>query len=1584
MGDSMIEPISAVCIAALTKISLSAMEQFAPGALTGTVVGGLIGNRADGIMCKLVGGAARNFVKNIRQPENHDLFKGMLAAHGRAFAYYAQTLQTQVQTPQDRIVADKIAELARRKLPENTDTSEALMGIVTPLISGEGDVELETRRERLVGDAVGRLKSWIETETKEQLPAHFLACLTETAPNRRPSWAAMFQLHLSEAIKTEPRYERIFLASNVAELLGRTISIQQVAETMLQALERVHGKLDDLKAAAERIEQKQDDHTQKLDRLLVLLTQWMAQQPFALPERQIQILAQELDQAGAGSLPVGDMVRYLPELLPSAQDAVPGGGAAEDDGRGFRQAMFDWLDRYIAPAVRARANPYKELAYFDVSDGADFHGRGEEVTQAGAIVADILAGTCLPRALCVGGISGTGKSSFLRAGVLGRLVAREDVAIVILRPEDLVPDIGIPSGVLGAVAEQSDLMIPAKAMARCATTPAPQAAQLVSEAIAHAAAAAGKKLVFAFDQLEEIVDYWASDGAAHASERRFWAPLFDIMGKIAAEGQGCVLYTLESNRKALIAKCSASPIFDLGQVARIELTQPRMSFFSEIIRAPFEAKNYHLSPAVVRALLDEVEALEHHGGDAPGRAVLPLLSLKLAKLFDFVDQRFAPVPLDRLNRGWPELPDSGFITPDDLASGGEAFDFAIGNEIDLLASAAWRSVHGEGDPDPYDLDFFLPFVGATDGADLLQLRQVAEGTVAERRSTLDALRKARLIEESQGRYRLIHEAVLRGWKPAREWLDWRLPILRTESRLRGAAKLWAQGGRPVLREADKALIVDAADLLISYLWAWYAPKVPLEDEDALLRDYCLAVFALVDDTIVLNDDRTSLSLAAGYGQAELVKRLLAARPDSVSLPSGPKRRTPLLYAAWNYPEVVEILLAAGADAGAVEAEGFPVISAAIWGGQDRVFRLLLAASGGKLPTPPGGSLLHDCASAGRLEMCKYLIETGIGDPKAPNGLGELPIHSAAYFGRREVFAFLAALSDPFAAAAGGENCWHYACMQGHLGILEEMSDLPGFAGHESDTMGDGHNGLHIAASYHRTAIVEWLFRFPDLNRPVESARPASRLTPLMLAVERQGAVPASYQAEIAHTVRALLADPATDLNAYAANPSEAGKERTALSMASELPLVQSELLSDERLDLIAQRPGVPNPLEIAAQRGWWNALRGMLRRIDADDAADVERNPLGYLAGLRSILPDDIFELCAQKWPPTAATATALLGIAVAARNEKLGAYLLQRAGTLRDEHRKVLWSAVSYRMSLEFVDALASHIPGAWSLPYWGGYTVLHRLCASQAVILFELYKDSIAKDPAAWEARDLAGRKPADLLAPERRAALEGVARSDHAWPARGSWDNSLNWRPASAEERRACRPLREQAGYADDACEVSAAHPSFYPETVTLLRAARTGAAAGEERLYCLLLEGRPFPLTGQSLPIHLVNEDDRLVLPPDDHGRVADYVRFFCFFVRGEDGPFLVFEDVDQSGFPPNLPEDEAELLRGITSFPWAAYDPEEDTFYVMTNMIYGMAGFTCDLEVKPTGLVHMNGDAPLTHDLSSRPDVPLADYVPTVA
>jgi ankyrin repeat protein len=160
------------------------------------------------------------------------------------------------------------------------------------------------------------------------------------------------------------------------------------------------------------------------------------------------------------------------------------------------------------------------------------------------------------------------------------------------------------------------------------------------------------------------------------------------------------------------------------------------------------------------------------------------------------------------------------------------------------------------------------------------------------------------------------------------------------------------------------------------------------------------------------------------------------------------------------------------------------------------------------------------------------------------------------------------------------------------------------------------------------------------------------------------------------------------------------------------------------------------------------------------------------------------------------------------------------------------------------------------------------------------------------------------------------------------------------------------------------------SFY-ENVVFLRVRDPHWEIANLFTYFLMDKGNLYPLNGTSLPVHEVNLRAPIRL---NETNVLDYLRFFCFFVRGEGGPFYFVERLDDP-FIPDHP-----VIRQILSGTIRAATLEgvnEHGFFMCDAVVYySNALFLANFMVQPSGMIEMLEDEPIAADLPMKIDAPI--------
>ncbi len=163
------------------------------------------------------------------------------------------------------------------------------------------------------------------------------------------------------------------------------------------------------------------------------------------------------------------------------------------------------------------------------------------------------------------------------------------------------------------------------------------------------------------------------------------------------------------------------------------------------------------------------------------------------------------------------------------------------------------------------------------------------------------------------------------------------------------------------------------------------------------------------------------------------------------------------------------------------------------------------------------------------------------------------------------------------------------------------------------------------------------------------------------------------------------------------------------------------------------------------------------------------------------------------------------------------------------------------------------------------------------------------------------------------------------------------------------------------------------SFY-DNVVLIRVRDRGWSPTGLNLYYLTEQGNLYRLNGTSPPIHEVN--GRAIIKLHD-GNVLDYLKFFCFFVRGEEGPFLIAESSDDPYLPKNADAGTQNVIAG-TVRPATLEARNEQGYYMCDAIVYySNALFLANFAVQPSGVIEMLQDEPVAGDLPVRVNAPIS-------
>ena len=834
---------------------------------------------------------------------------------------------------------------------------------------------------------------------------------------------------------------------------------------------------------------------------------------------------------------------------------------------------------------------------------------------------------------------------------------------------------------------------------------------------------------------------------------------------------------------------------------------------------------------------------------------------------------------------------------------------------------------------------------------------------------------------------------------------------------------------------------EAAELLAQWFDVFGGRAAGEDDDpsaaDRRLRDYGLALLRTHPTPRRPVERSTSgsthLHLAAIYGDLPTVQALLAADPSAVDVERR-DRRTPLFGPCFsgNLP-VIAALVEAGADVDHAEADGWRPLHIAASAGQVAALDALLAA-GASLALASDGSVtpaLYLAASNAHLGAVERLLDVG-ADPAQAAG-GWTPLHAAAAEGHAEVALRLAQRGAPtqarlpesgytplhVAVLNGREDVVRALCAAGaapdetvayeqrkdctalHLAVLK---DLPGCArallqgGADANPRDDlGRTPLYLALSTGRLACADALLQAgADPDAPAHDGH-----TFLDLAIGDGNEPRARFLLEHGAHPDARSLGGRTALQRAAAEGRE-GLLRLLLDAGADPALIDDDGCSALHhaakrgqvaalgllLSLPAMNADAPNgdglgPLHLAAEAGHTPALSCLLDRGASPGARDADGwTPLhlaalsGHADATRALLaagaaPDALSDLPETRPLIVAAelghvevarllldggaaidggTAHKPAPLEAALRFRQLDtARMLLRAGA-RVEAQSAAEAA--RLLACDATDAEGAPTAGAGAAPGPAG--------ALRGI--FNTGGGAAAR--AGWVATDTGAHDAIDAAQARLLTATAGVLQ--------------YRWRPAPAGVRAlvAAEPGLAAAGLRGDGPDlrVESTGLAWY-DRASLVRVRDPGWPTPALTAYFVLNSaGALVRLPGVSAPLHDLATSEPLRLSSDN---VLGYLKFFCFFVRGQEGAFYILEQADD----PIVPADVAEPVRRVlreTVRPAFHEGMDEQGRHVCDAVVwYSNALFIARFGIAANGMMEMLSDEPIAADLPIRAEAPIA-------
>ena len=699
------------------------------------------------------------------------------------------------------------------------------------------------------------------------------------------------------------------------------------------------------------------------------------------------------------------------------------------------------------------------------------------------------------------GPSGCGKSSLMQKGVLGDLPYEiSNAKVVVFRPTDLYerPESTPLEQILGLMCErleqgEDSIRVPLSLRKPFATRTSDIPSKAAG-ALGEALDSAGRSLALGVDQFEELIDLVTLDEGRRDTKGSWWQILRFLAAALRHE-RVFVIGTLERMRRDSLEKLQLkertglivreyNADFPIGEVRSFVIStagEARLSLSKDLIDDIYN---------MVEAFESEKARSEHSHATA---SFLPLLAIWLSRLFSRFRDRMLDVR-SRASQGFEQAAQA--ITREDLEQRG--ITLTLAPLIGEMMQAAWdeagqlsqetRRIEDRNamlmeiqsarfgpriqrflnSHEKFDLDSFLSFAN-TQGWRIPGVRWVRspkENTLENffnalvaidpqenirlidtpRRSQITSMqalidaheRRRLLVPTGTNRVRLVHQATIDNWLPAREWFEKKKSLLISQRRIRHLLGDISEYGSTLtdILESRPAALDDAVRVLDAKRATWTgAGGQLLTEQDRKMRQICFEILVLAERGDRSVDVAGKLVFlvhtAAEYDLHEVLEGWLRKDQTLVDLETQPPKSTPLHKAAWGAKNAVRVLLRHGAKA-KPDKEGWHPIASAIQPGRLDIFTDLYGAYSSPLEIigPANITILHEAARASDPAILNYLLQlTEEVNPR--DDFRCTPFHYAARQGRTAQIDALMERCDRLAIDSNGNTALNYAIFSGH-------------------------------------------------------------------------------------------------------------------------------------------------------------------------------------------------------------------------------------------------------------------------------------------------------------------------------------------------------------------------------------------------------------------------------------------------------------------------------------------------------------------------------------------------------------------------
>jgi hypothetical protein len=204
-----------------------------------------------------------------------------------------------------------------------------------------------------------------------------------------------------------------------------------------------------------------------------------------------------------------------------------------------------------------------------------------------------------------------------------------------------------------------------------------------------------------------------------------------------------------------------------------------------------------------------------------------------------------------------------------------------------------------------------------------------------------------------------------------------------------------------------------------------------------------------------------------------------------------------------------------------------------------------------------------------------------------------------------------------------------------------------------------------------------------------------------------------------------------------------------------------------------------------------------------------------------------------------------------------------------------------------------------------------------------------------------------------------------------------NDNNWNAVTGDELTGfleqINPIDGKYRVSAESTKVEWRQLPFY-ERVALIRVHDPNWVNKKLNIYYLTDQGNLFRLNGTSPPIHEVNAKAPVKV---NDSNVLEYLRFFCFFVRGEEGPFYIAESMEDPNMPKEMDDTTRSVIEGTIRPASFEGMNEQGHFLCDAVVFYANALFIANFAIQPSGMIEMLDDEPIAAELPVRVDQPVS-------